>query len=146
MPIFGIIFGYVLGFLAYRIICSPEVTWKTIHSSPILKTIGIETGIQNMVVPALMFSLNFTCPLVLAELIAVCLSFSLCQFLVLFMIILAGKCCFQPDSSSSQIESLERNLVSDVSADVLETSDTQDEQDKLNLNAKEDEIVKVPLP
>ena len=121
MPISGIVLGYIFGYLAYRMVYN-EVFGNSrgiTLGSPVLRTIGIETGIQNIVIPSLIFNLrlgffddkisfkkllvskildqkiilspDFTCPAVLVELIAVTICFVLTQYLTLSLIVLVGK-------------------------------------------------------
>lgn len=156
MPVSGIFLGYILGYLAYKLVyleykrlgvimqgsqannndinkaLDPAKPFNNINikslqdknkitwTSPCLRTIAIETGIQNIVIPSLLFNLNFQCPAVLVELISITVCFLLSQYITIVTIILIGKIFFKetkevapllivPETSDSELRSEENS-------------------------------------
>ena len=55
------------------------------------KTVAIETGVQNLVLPMMIVQLNFSCPAVLVEVVSVGLMFFFSQILAIFTVYLVNK-------------------------------------------------------
>ena len=144
IPLFGMFLGWSLGYFTYNFICCQTKKKRLALSHPIFKTISIETGIQNVVIPGLMFNLNYDCPQVLSEMVAMALCFSISQFATLFMIFLVGKLLFNHGISEWKKQQDESSQVSHSIGNTEEESSSLNSSDNQN-KFVENDIEKVTM-